>query len=444
MSEEAPPEVVYVQRKTDGMHYEPLPKQIRLHESNSRYRGYIGGIGSGKTLWLVMDFFKLAVEYPGTIWVLTAPTYPMLRDSTLKTFNEWVPDAALKKWHASEKYWEFWNGSEIWFRSSNDPDSLRGPNINGFGMDEAAKDKLATWNIMIGRIRRVTKYKNGRVAPNVGAAVSTPKGYNWLWQVFVKRKTELHHLEKTSSKENIHLPPDFVPSLEAQYSGVFYEQEVMGEFRAHEGLVYSKFDRDIHVRKPSESIDRHKYFLGSIDWGYANPMVGLIASVDGDKRMHFLEEIYQRRMTIPEFAEKLREMEKSAAAAMKVEYPFDITYWCDPSDTSIGAGSMMQALRDMGFDIRKANNEIMSGINCVQKRLEMNPDGLPRLMVTESCANTISEFEQYSYDEYDADKPFKDKPMKMNDHAMDAMRYMAMSLEGGDRIVSLEPGGFLL
>ena len=436
--------LVYIQRKSDGVLYEPQPKQILFHETKAYYKGYIGGVGSGKTIALCMDFFKYAVEYPGTIQVITAPSYRMLRDATLLTWNEWVPNEALKRWDAKRNAWIFWNGSEVWFRSTDDPESLRGPNINRFGMDEGGKDKHASWRILIGRIRRVTKYPDGREAPNGGVVVGNPKGYNWLWQVFVKHKTALHFLVRASSLENKHLGVDYLEGLKHEYSGVFYQQEVMGEFTAHEGIVYTSFARDRNVQEPDAFKARHKRFVGSIDWGFSNPMVGLIASLDGDDRVSLVDEIYQRRLKLEEFAVKLREMEKAAAASLGVEYPFDITYWCDPSDTSIGAGSMMQAMREMGFDVRKADNSILPGINAVQKRLEVQADGLPRLVVTPACVETINEFEQYSYDEYDPEKPFKDKPMKMNDHAMDALRYMVMSLESQDRVVSLNPGGLFI
>ena len=434
--------VIPISRVTDGTLYEPLPKQVEFHTAEETIRGYVGGVGCGKTLVLVVEIFRLASTYPGTIWIITAPSYPMLRDTTLLTWNEWIPRQALKRWIASQKKWLLNNGSEVWFRSTNDPESLRGPNVNGFGMDEGSKDKKKSYLILMGRIRRVVKYKDGTVAPNCGLIVTTPKGFDWVWNTLVKnRKPGMHKLIRASSTENVHLPVEFVDNLRSEYSGVFYRQEVLGEFVAHEGLVYSNFDRDFHVQPDSFTRKSHKYFIGSIDWGYANPMVGLIGSVDGDQRIHLVGEIYQRRLTLDEFAEKLTAMEKEFCKKLNIKYPFDITYWCDPSDTAIGAGSMMHALREKGFDVRKADNAILAGINVVQKRLEKDSQGRARLLVSPDCPNAISEFEQYSFEEFDAEKPYKDKPIKMNDHAMDAMRYMCMALEVGDKITSLDGRG---
>ena len=42
---------------------------------------------------------------------------------------------------------------------------------------------------------------------------------------------------------------------------------------------------------------------------------------------------------------------------------------------------------------RKADNSILPGINAVQKRLEVQVDGFPRLVVTPACVETINEFE---------------------------------------------------
>jgi phage terminase large subunit len=51
---------------------------------------------------------------------------------------------------------------------------------------------------------------------------------------------------------------------------------------------------------------------------------------------------------------------------------------------------------------------------------------LPHLTVDPSCVNTIAEFESYQYPS--GGKVEKDVPIKANDHAMDALRYLAMEL----------------
>lgn len=433
--------------KTNGMLYTPHNAQIRFHRSKKRFKAFVGGVGSGKTLALVNEMFKLASIWPGTHWVITAPTFPMLRDATMVAWREWIPDVAVKAEVRGEKKLVLWNNSELWFRSSNDPESLRGPNLNGFGMDEGAKDKKKTWDIMIGRMRRVTKHPvTGKRCPNVAMTTTTPKGFNWVYQVFVKNADpEIHEVIYCSSLDNPHLPEDFLDSLKRSYSGAFYDQEVLGRFVAHEGVVYREFNRQTHEVSIDNYKDRYKNnprFIGSIDWGYANPMVGLLAVVDADENLHLASEIYQSRLKIEDFAKLLREQEEEVAKRLGLEMPIDVTYYADPSDVGLGVGSMMRILREKGFNIQKADNSIINGINAVAARLPEDSGGdRPRLLVDPVCVHTLSEFEQYSYPEHDDDtKPLNDKPLKVNDHAMDALRYMIMSLDKGATIRSFTGG----
>ena len=47
-----------------------------------------------------------------------------------------------------------------------------------------------------------------------------------------------------------------------------------------------------------------------------------------------------------------------------------------------------------------------------------------RILINNRCEATIKEFGLYSWDE----KSDSDKPIKKDDHAMDAMRYMAYTI----------------
>jgi len=55
-------------------------------ESLSRFKGYSGPIGAGKSQALCYGALKLAYLNRGCPGVIGAPTYPMLRDSTRLAF----------------------------------------------------------------------------------------------------------------------------------------------------------------------------------------------------------------------------------------------------------------------------------------------------------------------------------------------------------------------
>ena len=158
--------------------------------------------------------------------MVVAPTYDMLRMASLETFFE-VAEPFVKTHNKSELVTELINGSRIYWRSADQPNRLRGPNLNWWWIDEGAyvKDDT-TFKVLVGRLRR----------PGIkrGWVTTSPCGYNWLWERFVRdRQAEDEHtyaLIKASTRDNGYLDPEYSADLEKQYTAGFSKQEIDGEF----------------------------------------------------------------------------------------------------------------------------------------------------------------------------------------------------------------------
>jgi predicted phage terminase large subunit-like protein len=158
----------------------------------------------------------------GSLGVVAAPTYPMLRDATLRTFVELTRGAGvLESFKQSNMLARLINGTEIMFRSADDADRLRGPNIGWFWLDEAAMMPVDVWNIMLGRLRE----KPGRAW-----ITTTPRGDGWIYDKWVRNAKAGHAIIRSSSRDNVFLPADFVDNLQSAYTHRFARQEVDGEF----------------------------------------------------------------------------------------------------------------------------------------------------------------------------------------------------------------------
>ena len=69
--------------------YQTLPAQRTFHSDlQTRFKGYSGPIGSGKSYALVDEALFLSRMNPGLLGLVGAPTYRMLQDSTQRTFFE--------------------------------------------------------------------------------------------------------------------------------------------------------------------------------------------------------------------------------------------------------------------------------------------------------------------------------------------------------------------
>src|SRR5262245_50828195 len=130
------------------------PAQLAFHESTAPYRALIGGIGSGKSHAGAFDLLLRAYHATPRVYMATAPTYTMLEDSSLRTFVALATDLQLlADLNRSRLVATLGNGAEVLFRSTDDPERLRGVNLGGAWMDEASLSLRAAYDVLIGRLR---------------------------------------------------------------------------------------------------------------------------------------------------------------------------------------------------------------------------------------------------------------------------------------------------
>lgn len=200
--------------------------QRRFWASTARFRLFLGGIGSGKTFAGAVEILRQPARSTG---VVLAPTYPMLRDATLRSFIE-LARPLVADFNVSTMTMVLTNGSRILWRSADNPDRLRGPNISWFWLDEAAMMPSDVWQIMLGRLRRL---------PAHAWVTTTPRGRNWLYQTFESGRIG-YDTVRSSTRDNVHLPDGFVDSLNADYTAEFARQEIDGEYVDPSGALFRR------------------------------------------------------------------------------------------------------------------------------------------------------------------------------------------------------------
>lgn len=366
-----------------------FPRQMRFVRDPARFPGYVGGIGSGKSFaGAAKVIARIGHKQTGGIY---APTYPMLRDATKRTLLTLLDQAGVGYvHHISDNVVTIpASGHEIICRSLDNPDSLRGPNLDYAWVDEASLAARESWAVVKGRVRTGSH-------PQAWATF-TPKGRNWCWEEWERDADPDHPLYRVRTDENPELPPGFGASL--GYAGRFADQELGGEFVAFEGVVYPAFTR-AHVQRIDCAGWRTVF---GVDVGTRNPTAILVIRFSGD-RIHVEHEVYRRGMDaeeIPQGVATLAERWKPEAVAV------------DPS-----AAGVIKALRRRGIHAVAAKNDVGEGIRRVTAVLS-------DFTVDPSCVNTIAEFETYQYPE---NRQERDVPLKENDHAMDAGRYGIMEI----------------
>lgn len=390
--------------------------------SDAHYALLRGGIGSGKSLGGAGRGLAAALGYVGTtriqtpnVGVVTAPTYGMLRDASLRTFLELAGDLVASVTKSPPINVRLKNGSEVLFRSADLPDNLRGPNLAWWWGDEAAYYRRDVWRVMIGRLRQFGRR-------GYAWLTTTPKGRNWLYQIFEKYLSGAgdasYAVYQLITKDNPFIEEEFYTSLSQEYEGDFAKQELDGDFITSEGLIYAGFRRELHVVHDVPA--SFSYYVAGVDWGFVNPGVMLIAGVDGDGRSWIIHEEYHRRLQIDEWM--------TLGKGLNERY-LPNGWWADPSEPSY-----IRKLEAVGCKAESANNEVLPGIQRVQGLIQRQADGKPRLLIGAWCANTIAEMEQYEWQR--GRDGLQEQPVKANDHAMDALRYLVAAGKQRKRAVA--------
>lgn len=256
-----------------------VSQSIRLHraqlqflQSDKPFKGFVGGRGAGKTWIGAQDM--LARSLPGRTYLIASPTSVLMHDTTFPTFKEQA--VALEVWNPSGLRMSPYptitltTGATIRFRTAEDPERMRGPNLSGAWLDEASLMPKEAYLITIAALREAGE--QGWLS-----ATFTPKGLShWTYETFGRQKpdTAIFH---APTKANPFLPRDFHHRLELQYGvrGLRSQQELDGRFVNVEGAEWPPeyFADDLWFRDfptegfaatamaldPSKGKDAHKH-----------------------------------------------------------------------------------------------------------------------------------------------------------------------------------------
>ena len=393
------------------------PKQHDFVFSPARFSFYVGGRGAGKSYAGAVRAIFTTQELPGSLGLVGAPTFPMLRDAAQRMFFDLCPPTLIRVHNKTENRTIMRNGSEILWRSLDQPDRSRGLNLAWFWLDEAPWCGYEAWKLL-----KATLRQSGYTAGQTRAwATGTPRGRDDYANDFELAPRRGHALYRASTRENLkNLPPDFIADL--GYTGQFAEQEIEGLFVAFDGLVY-RFDAsegvDGHLRThPSGDFTRR---IGGIDWGYTNPCAALVVGLDGDRRAWVVDEFYQRRAGLEETI---------IPSIVRLTRSHGVSVWYADAEDPEAIDRTNQALTREGLICRvqpvvKGAGSVRAGIQTVTAALALRGDGTRGLYVDPArCVNLIAEFGTYAY--ATADKARRDpseEPIKQADHALDALRY---------------------
>ena len=232
--------------------YAPHYYQCLFHANSNkdnltRFRHLVAGRRGGKTLsaaWEVLfyclypeQFHKDAYGKDNTnpLWVwATSKDYKVLRPALL-TLRKVITEAGLEigkdvKENRGAMTFEFANGSLVEFKSSDDPQSLRGAGLDILWMDEAAFIRSEEpWQVM----RPALSDKQGLLI-----TTTTPDGKNWFYEEFWNKdamKDPNQGRVEYRSIDNPYFPKREWEYTKQRYHPLLFAQEYMAAFDSMAG-----------------------------------------------------------------------------------------------------------------------------------------------------------------------------------------------------------------
>ena len=244
--------------------------------------------------------------------------------------------------------------------------------------------------------------------------ISTPKGYDKFYELWSKQDPEWRSWRFTSF-DNPHLDKKFIDQAKKDMDEDTFGQEILAEFKKYSGLVYKSFNREKHVIDPIELKENWTFYRG-VDFGWVVPTGVVFAAISDKGIIYVFDEIYQAGLQTPDLALMIKQKSggrsfinsfADSAQAADIEelrkYGLTIT----PVAKTSGSNEDWTTFR-----IRKVNEKLQNG----------------KLFVFKNCQNLMWEFENYKYHEVREGQEVRERPAKINDHLLDALSYLIVSL----------------
>ena len=416
--------------------YQPLPQQERFHKSKVRYRCYLGGLGAGKTLAGSEESQLLLLEYPGLKHGIFRQTYTELRDTTMRTFFEVLSPDLIKSWNKSENHLVLKNGSEVIFRSLDDPMKLKSLEIGSFWIDEASETGEDLFLTLQGRIRqKIPGFKNQGFLttnpPNVG---------HWIQKYFVEIGLPDYDLIKATTYDNRkHLPEGYIEGMERNYPASWIKKYLYGDFGFTSAgkAVYPSFIEAVHV-KDIKNYWRERDSNGKLpslqlyrgfDFGFNYPAM-LVTTLDDRGRWLILKEFLGREITVNQLCDKTK-------LICGTEFPnCRFQDYCDPAgeqrNDKTGTKTSIDILRaNRIYPIHRFSTPLQRS-EIIARLLQKTIDGLPAVIIDKDCKITIDAMSGgYHFKKPANNEKFQQDVIEKDgfyEHIMDAMGYIAANL----------------
>lgn len=385
---------------------------------------WTGAVSSGKTIASLIAFIIALCAAPDQgLIVIVGRTLQTIERNIIDPLQSWTLFGELSKsvHHTKGSNTATILGREVHLVGAHNnlaEGRIRGATIALAYVDEATLIPQSFWMMLMSRLRVGDLSKL--------LATTNPDGpAHHIRKDFLLKAAEIRlaHWHFTID-DNPSLTANVIHDLQQLYVGLWYRRFILGQWCLAEGAVYDMWDEDRHV---VDILPPIRHWIGcGIDYGTTNAFSAHLLGLGADNRLYITHEYrYDSKRSLrskspSEYSEDVRawlanaERPHEQARGIRPDWVY-----VDPA----AADFSLQLYRDGLTNVAHANNAVLPGIRTVSSLLARD-----RLRVARRCTGLIEEFPGYSWDS-DAAQKGEDKPIKVEDHSLDDVRYVAHSTE---------------
>lgn len=388
--------------------------QFEFVTATEQFPAFCGGFGAGKTYAGVCRAIARKLQHPRQSVAYYLPTYDMVRTIGFPRFAEVMEEMSLpRRFNKTDATIDFGEWGQLMFRTMDTPERIIGYEVADSLVDEL--DTLPTikardaWNKIISRNRQ--KKADGSL--NTVGIVTTPEGFRFVYDRWVKNTAPGYRLIKAPTETNAkHLPDGYVDSLRTSYPSSLLAAYLDGEFvNLTAGSVYPEFDRALNASDETVK-DKETLHVG-MDFNVAHG-AAVVHVLRGDDP-HAVAELTEVFDT-PAMVRLLTDRFKAKGHSLII-YPDASGKNRKSQDAS---ESDIALLKQAGFTICANPGNPAVKDRVLSMNAMLNKDGKRRYRVNpETCPHLVEALEKQAYDKHG--EPDKTSGM---DHILDAAGYV--------------------
>jgi phage terminase large subunit len=384
--------------------YVPLGVQRAFHQSDARFRAFVGGAGLGKTQSCAVESLLAALTHPDSFNAILRWDQASLKNSTWLTLRQIISvsglDCLIAKESNSNQFSkiEFTNGSVIQGFHSKSWTKFGGVPFSSAYIDEVSEcpDSDAFDQLCL-RVER------SAVGPNRLWISGLPNGRNWYWEKFVQKRLDGHAFFTGSMYDNPYLKAGSADRAVEMYGEQRAASIIMGSFDVIEGRLLEMFDEKTHVL-PRQLIPADWPRYCAIDPGFnPDPCAMLRAAVDKHGNIICDAEYLRHQRITEQWSHDILAVNQGVDIQW---YAMDSTAW---RETHLTPHCVADTAKHSGiYPLHKASNTagyIDQSVSLLRSMLTPMPGRIhpltgkegvyPRLYFLDDLAHTITEVRNF-------------------------------------------------